>query len=255
MSTIQDDRIHLGARRPCESGHGGAIVHNEPEMPLVVCWLRASFHERDELVAHVDEGDAFPSPAQLEFEDPPVEGERLVDVSDLERYVVDAYELWLLSLGHWDTSCQKRSMRFRSSGNLHMDRLRTRPRAAFKDGASRRGDGRECHCARCFRDGDPPRRLQPRPAGATSRRKPTFARQTAPAPYSPAVRRSATATASVIARQKVAASERNEPKSLSTISNRTSARPASGDSALSVTTTVGVFARRARLARSMVKGE
>ena len=50
---------------------------------------------------------------------------------------------------------------------------------------------------------------------------------------------SPTATASVIARQKVADSERNEPKSLSTISNRTSARPASGESALSVTTTIG----------------
>ncbi len=45
---------------------------------------------------------------------------------------------------------------------------------------------------------------------------------------------SPTATASVIARQKVAESERNEPKSLSTTSNLTSARPASGESALSV---------------------
>ena len=62
------------------------------------------------------------------------------------------------------------------------------------------------------------------------------------------------ATASVIARQKVADSERNEPKSLSTISNRTSASPASGDSALSVMTTIGTPARCARLARSTVKG-
>ena len=50
---------------------------------------------------------------------------------------------------------------------------------------------------------------------------------------------SPTATASVIARQKVADSERNEPKSLSTTSNRTSARPASGESALSVIATIG----------------
>ena len=66
-------------------------------------------------------------------------------------------------------------------------------------------------------------------------------------------RRSATATASVIARQKVAASERNEPKSLSTISKRTSARPASGLSALSVTATIGTPDRRAR--RGEIDGE
>ncbi len=65
---------------------------------------------------------------------------------------------------------------------------------------------------------------------------------------------SPTATASVIARQKVAESDRNEPKSLSTISNRTSATPASGESALSVMTTIGTPARRARLARSTVNG-
>ena len=77
------------------------------------------------------------------------------------------------------------------------------------------------------------------------------------APYASAMpaRCSPTATASVIARQKVAESERNEPKSLSTISNRTSARPASGDSALSVKTTIGTPATRARLARSTVNGE
>jgi hypothetical protein len=45
-----------------------------------------------------------------------------------------------------------------------------------------------------------------------------------PAPaYWPSAHRSAVATVSVIARQKVAASERNQPKSLSTISKRTSA--------------------------------
>ena len=62
---------------------------------------------------------------------------------------------------------------------------------------------------------------------------------------------SPTATASVIARQKVAERERNEPKSLSTISNRTSASPARGESALSVITTVGTPARRARFASGL----
>ena len=82
-----------------------------------------------------------------------------------------------------------------------------------------------------------------------SRRSPSRPNQAAAS-----ARFSPTATASVIARQNVADSERKEPKSLSTISNRTSARPASGESALSVTTTIGTPARRARLARSTVNG-
>ena len=92
-------------------------------------------------------------------------------------------------------------------------------------------------------------------SGAEGRlRPPAGARRVSSSYAALFARFSPTATASVIARQNVADSERNEPKSLSTISNRTSARPASGESALSVMTTMGAPARRARLARSMVKG-
>ena len=49
--------------------------------------------ERDELVAEVDEGHARAAPAQLHVvEDPPEERDRLVDVADLDREVVDADE-------------------------------------------------------------------------------------------------------------------------------------------------------------------
>ena len=48
--------------------------------------------------------------------------------------------------------------------------------------------------------------------------------------------------------------DRGDPKSLSMTSNRTSATPASGGRALSVITTIGTPARRARLARSTVNG-
>ena len=62
-------------------------------MPLAVDVRRRVARERDELVAHVDErhlrADAA---AQLELEEPPVPGERLVDVADLERDVVDPDE-------------------------------------------------------------------------------------------------------------------------------------------------------------------
>jgi hypothetical protein len=54
--------------------------------------LRPPLRERDELVAHVHEGHAAGAAAELEVEDAPVEGERLLDVADLEGDVVDADE-------------------------------------------------------------------------------------------------------------------------------------------------------------------
>src|SRR5947199_131401 len=47
---------------------------------------------RDEVAADVDERQARRATAQLEIEDPAVEGERVVDALDLERDVVDADE-------------------------------------------------------------------------------------------------------------------------------------------------------------------
>lgn len=76
-----------------------------------------------------------------------------------------------------------------------------------------------------------------------------------PFPPAPPPRFSATATARVIARQNVAALERKEPKSLSAISKRASAIAASGLSALSVMTTIGVFFFRAASTSAMVNGE
>jgi catechol 2,3-dioxygenase-like lactoylglutathione lyase family enzyme len=56
--------------------------------------LCSTFGERDELVAHVDEGHAPGTAAQLEIEDPAVKLERFVDTPDLERDVVDSDEAW-----------------------------------------------------------------------------------------------------------------------------------------------------------------
>ena len=58
-------------------------------MPVLVLRLRPAFGQGDELIAHVDERHAGAAPAQRELEQPPVERERLVDVADLERDVVD----------------------------------------------------------------------------------------------------------------------------------------------------------------------
>ena len=62
-------------------------------MALEVRRLRPPTRERDELIAHVDEGHCVAhSAAQLELEDLSVPLERLVDVADLERHVVDPDE-------------------------------------------------------------------------------------------------------------------------------------------------------------------
>src|SRR3712207_9409789 len=70
--------------------HRLLVVDHEPEVPVRVRRLRPALAERQELVAHVDEGGPPGPAAQLEGEEPPVERERLVDVPDLQRHVVDA---------------------------------------------------------------------------------------------------------------------------------------------------------------------
>src|SRR6266545_2856181 len=65
------------------------VVDHETEMARAVRRLRATFHQRDELIADVDERGAGHPAAQRELEDAPVEVERLVDLADLERDVVD----------------------------------------------------------------------------------------------------------------------------------------------------------------------
>jgi hypothetical protein len=61
-------------------------------VPVVVGRLGASAREGDELVAHVDEGDARAAAAQREVEQGAVELQGLVDVPDLQCDVVDADE-------------------------------------------------------------------------------------------------------------------------------------------------------------------
>ena len=62
--------------------------------------LGAAGRERDELVAHVEERHGLAPTAQGEIEQAAVEGERFVEVADLERDVVDPDQTRLASLGH-----------------------------------------------------------------------------------------------------------------------------------------------------------
>ena len=59
-------------------------------MALVVGGLPPALHQRDELVAHVDEGRAWNPSAQFEREQPRIELERGLEVADLESHVVDS---------------------------------------------------------------------------------------------------------------------------------------------------------------------
>ena len=59
-------------------------------MAVVVGGLPSPLREVDELVAEVDEGGAIAPAHQIEFDEAPVEGERLVDIPYLEPQVVDA---------------------------------------------------------------------------------------------------------------------------------------------------------------------
>ncbi len=61
-------------------------------MAVGVGRLRAASGKSDELVADVDEGHLRPAAPQLQLEDPAEEGQRLLDVADLDRDVVDPDE-------------------------------------------------------------------------------------------------------------------------------------------------------------------
>ena len=68
-----------------------AVVDHEAEVARAVRTVGLGhLGEHEELVAHVEEGHVRHPAAQLELEQPAVEGERLLEVGDLEHHVVDA---------------------------------------------------------------------------------------------------------------------------------------------------------------------
>src|SRR4029450_183977 len=77
------------------------VVDDEPEVPVRVRRLRSSLREGDELIADVDERHPSEVAPELELEDPAVPLERLVDVADFQRDVVDANEPRHLSEASW----------------------------------------------------------------------------------------------------------------------------------------------------------
>ncbi len=81
----------MDARRFERRAHRRLVVDDEPDVPFAIDVRCRVACEREELVAHVDERHLrADAPAQLELEELRVPGERLVEVADLERNVVDA---------------------------------------------------------------------------------------------------------------------------------------------------------------------
>ena len=83
----------LDARVGERLADGLLVVDHQAEVTAVVGRLGAAGGKRYELVAHVDERHAVPSPAaQLELEYAPVPRERLLEVPDLEGHVIYAHQ-------------------------------------------------------------------------------------------------------------------------------------------------------------------
>ena len=68
------------------------VVDDETEVARAVARLRPALHQRDELIADIDERRVVRATAKLDVEQSAVELERAIDVVDLERDVVDSDE-------------------------------------------------------------------------------------------------------------------------------------------------------------------
>src|SRR5215471_259259 len=76
------------------------VVHDEAEVTTIVCGLPATFLQGNKLIAKVDEGHGLSLATQLESEESAVERQRLVDVADLQRNMVEANDARFRGLSH-----------------------------------------------------------------------------------------------------------------------------------------------------------
>src|SRR5262249_12927832 len=82
-------RQRLDARSRERAAHRLLVVDHEAEMAAVVGRLLAALLQRDELIAQIDEGRGLALAAQLELEQPAIEGQRLLDIAHLERNMIE----------------------------------------------------------------------------------------------------------------------------------------------------------------------
>src|SRR5262249_6146673 len=80
-------RLDAGCRE--RAANRVLVVDHEAEMAAVVGRLLTALLQRQELVAQIDEGRGLALAAQLEIEQAAGEGERLLDIADLESDMVE----------------------------------------------------------------------------------------------------------------------------------------------------------------------
>src|SRR5262252_3743524 len=81
----------LDARGRERAPHRVFVVDDQSEMTAAVGRLRAALLQREELVAQVDERRGLALAAQLELEQTAIKGQRLVDIADLQRDMVETH--------------------------------------------------------------------------------------------------------------------------------------------------------------------
>src|SRR6185369_5452630 len=89
------------------------VIDNQTEMATVISGLFTAPLQRNELIAQVDEGHGIAFAPQLECEEAAVERQRLLDVADLERDMVEADDAGLLRSSHGISYCSDRVYRAR----------------------------------------------------------------------------------------------------------------------------------------------
>src|SRR5215468_2189636 len=82
-------RQRLDARRRQRAADRVLVIDHETEMTAIIGGLGAALLQRDELIAQIDERRGLALAAQFELEQAAVEGERLLDIADLESDVVE----------------------------------------------------------------------------------------------------------------------------------------------------------------------
>ena len=87
---------HLGQRFP----HRFLVIDDKPEMTAVIGSLPAAFLKREELIAEIDEGRVLALTAQREVKQASVECQRLFNVVDLDRDMVETNGTRLLCFRH-----------------------------------------------------------------------------------------------------------------------------------------------------------
>src|SRR5262249_11179509 len=76
------------------------VLDNEAEMASVVGGLLAALLQRDELVAQIDKRHGVALAAQLKAKEAAVECQRLLDVADLERNVIEPHDARFVRSSH-----------------------------------------------------------------------------------------------------------------------------------------------------------